>query len=575
MGLQAQLPLRVAFAGLDRQRGVEGGQRTVHRLNEEIIEVQAFVGRQVLLGLRDYDLDFIALADHQLGTHLRADADPVDAGRHRQGAVGFDGDLEAHRLHRGDQLQVQLQQRLAAGEDHVFAGRVSVRPQRVDGRRQRFGRGELAAALAVGADEVGVAELADGAGAVAFAAGPQIAAGKTAEHGGTPGMGALALQGVKDFFDTVSHGISSAGGAGGRRIPVDNPLLYPRRRPAGISRPAGGDYLLNEWKILIFRNAALQQQGYVVGAPRIAGASTCYGGFMRLLPPTMLPLTILAGAILSGAMLATPPLSAPMAWRVEAMMAGAALLAAVALWLAWRHYRLRVTVAELHTELTRERALRGGAEQALIDTHASLCRLAAQQGEVQNAERRRIARDIHDDLGQHLLTLKMDIATLQAGAAIQTLANPLDERLGQLGQRIDLAVLNEGLGRALTHHLADFARLSGIRCELMADADALCAARDCGADTMIYRVVQEALANVARHARASSVSVALSRQPQRLAMTVSDNGVGLPVAAGASRCGRGLDGMQERVSGAGGRLEILSAPGRGTTLLISVPLEAA
>src|SRR5471030_3006637 len=558
MGLQAQLPLRVALAGLDRQRGVEGGQRAVHRLNEEIVEVQAFVGRQVLLGLRDYDLDFIALADHQLGTHLRADADPVDAGRHRQGAVGFDGDLEAHRVHRGDQLQVQLQQRLAAG-------------------------------LAVGADEVGVAELADGAGAVAFAAGPQIAAGKTAEHGGTPGMSALALQGVKDFFDTVSHGISSAGGAGGRHIPVDNPLLYPRRRPAGISRPAGGDYLLNERKILIFRNAALQQQGYVVGAPRIAGASTCYGGFMRLLPPTMLPMTILAGAILSGAMLATPPLSAPMAWRVEAMMAGAALLAAVALWLAWRHYRLRVTVAELHTELTRERALRGGAEQALIDTHASLCRLAAQQGDVQNAERRRIARDIHDDLGQHLLTLKMDIATLQAGAAIQTLANPLDERLGQLGQRIDLAVrslraiindlrpaaLNEGLGGALTHHLADFARLSGIRCELMADADALCAARDCGADTMIYRVVQEALANVARHARASSVSVALSRQPQRLAMTVSDNGVGLPVAAGASRCGRGLDGMQERVSGAGGRLEILSAPGRGTTLLISVPLAAA
>src|SRR5471032_2974548 len=484
MGLQAQLPLRVAFARLDRQRGVEFGQRAVHRLDEEIVEVQALIGSQVLIGLRDHDLDFVALLDHQIGAHLRADADPVDAGRHRQRAVGFDGDLETDGVHRGDQFKIQLQQRFAAREDDVFAGRVSAWPQRVDSRRQRLGRGELAAALAVGADEVGVAELADGAGAVAFTAGPQVAAGKAAEHGGTPGMGALALQGVKDFFDTVSHGISSAGGVCGRHIPVDNHLLYPRRRPAGIYAAAGGDYLLNERKILIFRNAALQQQGYVVGAPRIAGASTCYGGFMRLLPPTMLPLTILAGAILSGAMLATPPLSAPMAWRVEAMMAGAALLAAVALWLAWRHYRLRVTVAELHTELTRERALRGGAEQALIDTHASLCRLAAQQGEVQNAERRRIARDIHDDLGQHLLTLKMDIATLQAGAAIQTLANPLDERLGQLGQRIDLAVrslraiindlrpavLNEGLGRALTHPLPDFARLSGIPRDSMAAA---------------------------------------------------------------------------------------------------------
>src|SRR5471030_426635 len=379
MGLQAQLPLRVAFARLDRQRGVEGGQRAVHRLDEEIVEVQAFVGRQVLLGLRDYDLDFIALADHQLGTHLRADADPVDAGRHRQGAVGFDGDLEAHRVHRGDQLQVQLQQRLAAGEDHVFAGRVSVRPQRVDGRRQRFGRGELAAALAVGADEVGVAELADGAGAVAFTAGPQVAAGKAAEHGGTPGMGALALQGVKDFFDTVSHGISSAGGVCGRHIPVDNPLLYPRRRRAGISWAASKNYLLNDTEILIFHNAALQQPGYVARTPRIAVAVVSLGDSMRLLLSPMLTLTILAGALL-----ATAPALA--SWRVDAMLAGATLLAAIALWLAWRHYRLRVALAESQTQLARERTLRGGAEQALIDTHANLCRLAAQQAGAQESE---------------------------------------------------------------------------------------------------------------------------------------------------------------------------------------------
>jgi len=303
---------------------------------------------------------------------------------------------------------------------------------------------------------------------------------------------------------------------------------------------------------------------------------------MRLLLSPMLTLTILAGALL-----ATAPALA--SWRVDAMLAGATLLAAIALWLAWRHYRLRVALAESQTQLARERTLRGGAEQALIDTHANLCRLAAQQAGAQESERRRIARDIHDDLGQHLLTLKMDITTLHAGAAAHSPPSPLDERLGQLAQRIDLAVrslraiindlrpaaLHEGLGGALSHHLADFARLSGIRCELMADSDALCAAEDCGAETMIYRVVQEALANVARHARASSVSVALSRQPQRLAMTVSDNGVGLAAAAGGGRSGRGLDGMHERVNDAGGRLEILSAPGRGTTLLISVPLIAA
>src|SRR5471030_1025244 len=154
-------------------------------------------------------------------------------------------------------------------------------------------------------------------------------------------------------------------------------------------------------KILTFRNAALQQMGYVFRAPRVAGAVVSLGDSMRLLLSPMLTLTILAGA-----MLATPPTPTPasMAWRVEAMMAGATLLAGIALWLAWRHYRLRETLAELHTQLARERALRGGAEQALIDTHANLCRLAAQQSAIQEAERRRIARDIHDDLGQHLLT---------------------------------------------------------------------------------------------------------------------------------------------------------------------------
>jgi signal transduction histidine kinase len=307
---------------------------------------------------------------------------------------------------------------------------------------------------------------------------------------------------------------------------------------------------------------------------------------MRLPLSPMLALTILAGTLL-----ATPPASASR--RVDTIVAGAALLAVIALWLLWRHYRLRQTLAQLGSQLARERALRGAAERALIDIQASLCRLAAQHNGVQEAERRRIARDIHDDLGQHLLTLKMDFIALHAdigrAAGNAAAAAPLDGRLVRLEQRIDLAVrslrailddlrpaaLHHGLHGALTHHLADFSRLSGIRCQLLADADALVAVEDCGAETMVYRVVQEALANVARHARASSVSVALSRQPRRLAMTVSDNGVGLPQAADGARCGRGLDGMHERVSDAGGRLEILSAPGRGTTLLISMPLAAA
>jgi len=109
-------------------------------------------------------------------------------------------------MHGVDQGTVELQQRFAAGEHHVFAGRISGWPQAVDLGRQQVRFLELAAAFAIGADEIGIAELAHGARAVGFAPGPEVAAGKPAKHGRPPSMGALALQGVEDLFDAVSHG---------------------------------------------------------------------------------------------------------------------------------------------------------------------------------------------------------------------------------------------------------------------------------------------------------------------------------------------------------------------------------
>lgn len=305
---------------------------------------------------------------------------------------------------------------------------------------------------------------------------------------------------------------------------------------------------------------------------------------MRLALSPLLTLTLLT--MLGGAAMAALPGALPNAWLADAMLTGAALLAAIALTLLWRQYRLRDELAELRAQLASERSLRGGAEQALVETHAHLCRLTQHQQGIRDAERRRIGRDIHDDLGQHLLALKMDVGTLHAlpgcGGAV------LGPRLTQLEQRIDLAVrslrvvindlrpvaLEDGLRCALTRQLDDFSRLSGIACSLQADVEALGAAEACGAEAVLYRIMQEALANVARHAGASSVSVALSRRPQRLAMAVSDNGVGLPpaVAAGA---GCGLPGMKERVASAGGRVKIISQPGRGTTVLVSMPLTPA
>ncbi|WP_295991754.1 sensor histidine kinase [Rugamonas sp.] len=277
-------------------------------------------------------------------------------------------------------------------------------------------------------------------------------------------------------------------------------------------------------------------------------------------------------------------------WRLDAMLGGAALLAALAFTLLWRQYRLRDALAASRAQLAGERGLRDRAEQVLVETHTRLCRMAARQHGAREAERRRIGRDIHDDLGQQLLALKMDVDTLRAipcdgGAA-------LPPRLARLEQRIDLAVrslrvvindlrpaaLEDGLGGALARQLDDFSRLSGIACVLQADGEALGAALACGAGTMLYRVMQEALANVARHAGASKVSVALSRRPRRLALTVSDNGVGWAAGHPSRRPpghGCGLPGMRERVASAGGWMKVLSRPGRGTTVLICVPLAPA
>ena len=164
MGLQAQAPLRVLHAVLDGLFGVGQAGGAVHGLQEEVLEVQVFEARGQGVGLGVDQLEFVAAFDDDRRGAFGADADPVDAGRRLDGAVGFDGDGEAARVDDGEQGRVELQQGFAAGEDDVAVGGVGA-PGGFDGVGEPFGGGEFAAAVAVGADEVGVAEGAGGAGA--------------------------------------------------------------------------------------------------------------------------------------------------------------------------------------------------------------------------------------------------------------------------------------------------------------------------------------------------------------------------------------------------------------------------
>lgn len=291
---------------------------------------------------------------------------------------------------------------------------------------------------------------------------------------------------------------------------------------------------------------------------------------------------------------------APELSDIDIIVAGACLLAWFALMLLWRQRHHRTAMDRLGLRLQHERAGREQAEQALADTRRQVCHLSASQQSLRDAERRRIARDLHDDLGQRLLTLQLELRALGAdvpdcAAATATLDAQVQETLRAMRTVVrDLLpeALENGLQQAVARQLAQFSRLSGIACQLDARPEAF-GARDVGIDKAVYRVLQESLSNIARHAQASQVSVAIARAADRLHLTVRDNGVGLPPAlarqapsiaraaatAGAgdnhSSTGSGLRGIAERVAQAGGQLDVASTPGAGTELTMTFPLHAA
>jgi signal transduction histidine kinase len=238
---------------------------------------------------------------------------------------------------------------------------------------------------------------------------------------------------------------------------------------------------------------------------------------------------------------------------------------------------------ELRIQLALEHKARVLAEQALADTHGVLCKLVRQQDTVRDSERGRIARDIHDDLGQNLLALRIDLSLLQV--ATNGIHAAIHQKVGGMIINLDLAIrslrgvindlrplaLEEGLRPAMVRQLSEFSRLNGIPYQFEV-APGACEAvpRDSGLDAMLYRVLQEALSNVARHARASEVRVVLGRRGDRLTMRVHDNGVGLPAGLACSGCG--LAGMRQRVGALGGALAIENQPAGGTVLSLSAPL---
>ena len=215
------------------------------------------------------------------------------------------------------------------------------------------------------------------------------------------------------------------------------------------------------------------------------------------------------------------------------------------------------------------------AEQELHDLSRRLIR-------AQEEERALLARELHDDVSQRLAVLAIDVGRSELGAADRTQAATmqaireglmrLSEDIHSLAYQLHPSVLEElGLGEALRAECERRGRRSQL--ELSLDLGPLPGDLTKDAALCLFRVAQEALNNVARHAQASLATVALRQMDGGLLLAVSDDGVGFDAEHPGKGMRLGLASMRERVQLVNGTLDIETAPGRGATIVAWVPVQ--
>jgi PAS domain S-box-containing protein len=220
-------------------------------------------------------------------------------------------------------------------------------------------------------------------------------------------------------------------------------------------------------------------------------------------------------------------------------------------------------------------------ERRRIESERARTELLAKLVFAQEDERRRIARDMHDEFGEQLTALALRIAALKeacadradlAGqiAALETIARRLDHDVDQLVWELRPTALDDlGLRAALANYVQDWSQRADIPAELHTTGlldDRL----STEVETTLYRIAQEALNNIAKYSHARQVEVILERRADCVLLIVEDDGIGFDVAERGNGAGFGLIGMQERATLIGATLEIESAPEQGTTILVRI-----
>lgn len=290
-------------------------------------------------------------------------------------------------------------------------------------------------------------------------------------------------------------------------------------------------------------------------------------------------LTLLAGVLFATIELTETLFDSTRAWehlQVDELPATLLVLVAGMAWFAWRRY------VETRRELIAREAAEGRLA-ALLQDHR---RLTQQHVELQESERKALARELHDELGQYLNAMKTDAVTIQrraardstvnrAASAIVAHCDHVQETVRALIGRlrpIGLDVL--GLRAALEHYLELVRQMTPQRklfVRFEGDIDGL----NDAASLTIYRLIQEALTNVSRHAGARRVEVTVVREggdPDHVQIVVADDGRG--AYPEAKTLGLGLLGMRERVEMLGGTFAIRTAPGAGFAIHAQIPVDA-
>ena len=223
-------------------------------------------------------------------------------------------------------------------------------------------------------------------------------------------------------------------------------------------------------------------------------------------------------------------------------------------------------------------------ETELRRSREQLRSLSARLQQIREEERIRIARELHDELGGFLTVLKLDLSSLgkepatsapSFGQKVDAMAQTIVAAIGSV-RRIcsDLrpSVLDHiGLTAAIEWQVEEWKAKTGVRCTVSAAIDD--ESLDPGRATAAFRVLQEALTNVARHAQATNVHVRLWNEGPCLRLEVRDNGRGIGDATVDDATALGLLGMKERVFSFGGKVDIHGAPGEGTVVDVAIPLE--